>query len=32
MRRCDECKDGIICMACNNQVKENKKFETNLNF
>ena len=31
MRLCNECKDGILCTTCNNQVKENKEFEANLN-
>ena len=31
MRFCKECKDGILCMTCNNQVNENKEFEVNLN-
>ena len=24
MRRCNECKDAILCDECNNQVNENK--------
>ena len=31
LRRCDECKDRILCMACNNQNNENKEVEANLN-
>ena len=31
MRVCIECKDGILCTTCNNQVNENKEFEANLN-
>ena len=31
MKRCNECKDGILCTTCNNQVNENKVFEANLN-
>ena len=30
MRRCKECKDGIICTLCKNQVNENKEFEAKL--
>ena len=30
MKHCNECKDGILCTTCNNQVNENKKFEVNL--
>ena len=32
MRRCDECKGEILCMTRTNEVNENKKIETNLNF
>ena len=31
MRQCNVCKDGILCATCNNQIKENKEFEANLN-
>ena len=31
MRRCNACKDGILCSTCNNQINENKEFEANLN-
>ena len=31
MRRCNECKNKILCTTCNNQVNENKEFEANLN-
>ena len=31
MRFCNECKDGILCTTCNNQINENKEFEPNLN-
>ena len=30
MRQCNECKDGILCTTCNNQISENKEFEANL--
>ena len=30
-RRCNECKDGMLCTTCINQVIENKDFEANLN-
>ena len=30
MKRCNDCKDKILCDECNNQVNENKKFEANL--
>ena len=30
MRHCNECKDGIICITCNNQINENKEFEASL--
>ena len=29
-RQCNECKDGILCTTCNNQITENKEFEANL--
>ena len=29
MRVCNECKDGILCTTCNNQVNENKEFAAN---
>ena len=32
MRGCSECRSKILCITCNNQVKENKDFETNLYF
>ena len=31
MRFFNECKDGILCTTCNNQINENKEFEANLN-
>ena len=31
MRRCDECKGERLCMTCNNQINENKEFESNIN-
>ena len=31
MRRCDICNDKLLCKKCNNQVKEIKEFEANLN-
>ena len=31
MRQCNACKDRILCVTCNNQYKENKEFEANLN-
>ena len=31
MRLCNECKDGILCTTCNNQISENRDFEGNLN-
>ena len=31
MRQCNECKDGILCVTCNNKINENKEFEANLN-
>ena len=30
MRRCNECKDGMLCTTCNNQNNENKQFEANI--
>ena len=30
MKGCNECKDGILCPTCNNQVIENKEVEANL--
>ena len=30
MKRCNECKDGILCKTCNNQFNENKIFKANL--
>ena len=27
MRRCIDCKDGIIITTCNNQINESKEFE-----
>ena len=31
MRFCSECNDKKTCDKCNNQIKENKEFEANLN-
>ena len=31
LRRCNECKDGMLCTTCKNQVHENEKFEAKLN-
>ena len=31
MRQCNGCKDGILCVTCNNKINENKEFEANLN-
>ena len=31
MRQCNECKDGILCATCNNEINENKEFKANLN-
>ena len=31
MRRCNECKDGMLCTTCINPVIENQDFEANLN-
>ena len=31
MRQCNECKDAILCVTCNNRINENKEFEANLN-
>ena len=31
MRRCNECKNGILCNECNHQINENEEFEANLN-
>ena len=31
MRFCNECKDGILCTTCVNQINENKEFKANLN-
>ena len=31
MRQCNACKDGILCVTCNNKINENKEFEANLN-
>ena len=30
LRRCFECKDGLLCTAFNNQINEKKKLEANL--
>ena len=30
MRQCNECKDEILCVTCNNPINENKEFEANL--
>ena len=27
MRRCDRCKDGILCITFNNRINENKEFD-----
>ena len=31
MRQCNACKDGILCITCNNKTNEKKEFEANLN-
>ena len=31
MRRCNECKDRILCTTCNIQINENNEFEANIN-
>ena len=31
MRHCNACKDGILCVTCNNQINGNREFEANLN-
>ena len=31
LRRCDECKDKMLCMTCNNKNNENKDFKAILN-
>ena len=31
MRRCNECKDGILSTTCNNELYGNKEFEADLN-
>ena len=31
MSQCNNCKDGILCTICNNQVNENKEFQANFN-
>ena len=31
MRRCNECKDEMLCEICNNQINEIREFEPNLN-
>ena len=31
MRHCNECKDGILCTTCNNQINEDKEIAANLN-
>ena len=31
MRFCIKCNDKKLCVVCNNQINENKKFEANLN-
>ena len=31
MKRCNDCKEGILCTTCNIQVNENKEFEANFN-
>ena len=30
MKRCDECKDKLLCMTCNNQVNKSKEFGAKL--
>ena len=30
-RRCNDCKEGVLCTTCNNQINGNKEFEGNLN-
>ena len=31
MRRCNACKDRVLCTTCNIQIIENKEFEAKLN-
>ena len=31
MGQCNACKDGILCVTCNNKINENKEIEANLN-
>ena len=31
VRQCNACKDGILCVTCNDKINENKEFEANLN-
>ena len=31
MRHCNGCKDGTLCVTCNNLINENKEFEANIN-
>ena len=31
MRRCNECKDKVLCTTRNDQIDENKEFEAKLN-
>ena len=31
MRQCNACKDGVLCVTCNNKINENKEFEATLN-
>ena len=30
IRQCNECKDGMLCTTCNNQINENKEFLASL--
>ena len=30
MRRCNECKNEILCTTCKNQITGNKEFEANI--
>ena len=31
MRRCNECKNRMLCTICNNEVNKNKEIKANLN-
>ena len=31
MRQCNACEDGLFCVTCNNQIKENKEIEAHSN-